>query len=135
MLLQWREEMEARFGLTFEILDREYIAKVRRERGYGVNPWATHPRFLVSQRLLIDEAYVAGLPPRQAASSTPSTPKSRAPSATWRPGSRTAYSYPPRPTTATPTAFPPSWRFSTLNASVEGSRSTKGHATPSSSAD
>jgi SNF2 family DNA or RNA helicase len=31
MLLQWREEMEARFGLTFEILDRDYIARVRRE--------------------------------------------------------------------------------------------------------
>jgi len=61
MLLQWREEMESRFGLTFEILDREYIARVRRERGYGVNPWSTHPRLLVSQRLLIDEDYVGGL--------------------------------------------------------------------------
>jgi superfamily II DNA or RNA helicase len=61
MVLQWREEMEARFGLTFEILDRDYIARVRRERGYGVNPWTTHPRFLVSHRLLIDESYAGGL--------------------------------------------------------------------------
>jgi len=61
MLVQWRDEMEARFGLTFEILDREYVARVRRERGYGVNPWTTHPRLLVSQRLLIDESYVGGL--------------------------------------------------------------------------
>jgi hypothetical protein len=61
MLLQWREEMQTRFGLTFEILDRDYIARVRRERGYGVNPWTTHPRFLVSHRLLIDESYVGGL--------------------------------------------------------------------------
>jgi superfamily II DNA or RNA helicase len=61
MLLQWREEMEARFGLTFEILDRDYIARVRRERGYSINPWTTHPRFLVSQRLLIDESYIGGL--------------------------------------------------------------------------
>lgn len=61
MLLQWREEMEARFGLSFEILDRDYIARVRQERGYGVNPWTTHPRFLVSQRLLIDEDYIGGL--------------------------------------------------------------------------
>ena len=53
--------METRFGLTFEILDRDYIARVRRERGYGVNPWTTHPRFLVSHRLLIDESYVGGL--------------------------------------------------------------------------
>jgi len=29
----------------------------RQERGFGVNPWSTHSRFLVSQRLLIDEAY------------------------------------------------------------------------------
>ena len=28
---------------------------MRRERGYGVNPWGTHTRFLVSHRLLIDE--------------------------------------------------------------------------------
>ena len=53
--------METRFGLTFEILDREYISRVRRERGYGVNPWTTHPRFLVSHRLLIDEAYAGAL--------------------------------------------------------------------------
>ncbi len=57
MLLQWKEELEARFGLQFEILDKEYIQRVRRERGFGVNPWTTHPRFLISQRLLVDEAY------------------------------------------------------------------------------
>ena len=57
MLLQWKEELEARFGLTFEILDKDYVTRVRRERGYGINPWTTHTRFLVSHRLLIDEAY------------------------------------------------------------------------------
>jgi SNF2 family DNA or RNA helicase len=59
MLEQWKDELENRFGLTFEILDRQYIEKVRRERGYGVNPWKTFPRFLISHRLLIDELYVA----------------------------------------------------------------------------
>ena len=39
MLLQWKEEMESRFGFIFEILDRDYIEKVRQERGYGINPW------------------------------------------------------------------------------------------------
>ena len=29
----------------------------RRERGYATNPWATHTRFLISHRLLIDEQY------------------------------------------------------------------------------
>ena len=61
MLLQWKEELEARFGLIFEILDKEYMKRVRRERGFGVNPWSTHTRFLVSHRLLIDESYVGPL--------------------------------------------------------------------------
>lgn len=57
MLLQWKEELETRFGLIFAILDKEYIARVRQERGWGVNPWSTHARFLISHRLLIDETY------------------------------------------------------------------------------
>ena len=61
MLLQWQDELEARFGMVFQILDKDYIARVRQERGYGVNPWTTHSRFLVSHRLLIDETYTATL--------------------------------------------------------------------------
>jgi len=57
MLYQWKDELETRFGLTFEILDKAYISKIRQERGYSVNPWTTHTRFLISQRLLIDDAY------------------------------------------------------------------------------
>jgi len=57
MLLQWKDELENRFGLIFQILDRDYIADVRQQRGYGVNPWTTHSRFLISHRLLIDEEY------------------------------------------------------------------------------
>jgi superfamily II DNA/RNA helicase len=59
MLKQWQDELDARFGLRFEILDRDYVEHIRRERGYAVNPWDTFPRFLVSQRLLIDETYAA----------------------------------------------------------------------------
>jgi len=61
MLFQWKEELEARFGLTFEILDKDYMKRVRRERGFSVNPWSTHTRFLISHRLLIDEAYAGPL--------------------------------------------------------------------------
>jgi superfamily II DNA or RNA helicase/DNA-binding transcriptional regulator YiaG len=61
MLLQWREELDSRFGLHFEILDKDYIQSVRRERGFGVNPWTTNSRFLISHRLLIDEAYASPL--------------------------------------------------------------------------
>ena len=57
MLEQWRGELEERFGLVFEILDRTYVSRMRRERGFGVNPWRTHSRFLVSHNLLIDPAY------------------------------------------------------------------------------
>ncbi len=61
MLEQWRDEMEARFGLAFTILDRAHVTRTRRERGFAVNPWTTHSRFLVSHRLLIDETWAAGL--------------------------------------------------------------------------
>ncbi len=61
MIQQWKDEMEARFGLTFEILDRSYLERIRQERGYGVNPWTTFPRFIVSHKLLIDESYTSPL--------------------------------------------------------------------------
>ena len=61
MLLQWQDELETRFGLVFEIIDKDYMKRVSQERGFGVNPWSTHSRFLVSQRLLIDETYAGPL--------------------------------------------------------------------------
>ncbi len=57
VLEQWKAELEERFGLVFEILDRAYLTRMRRERGFAVNPWRTHSRFLVSHHLLIDPAY------------------------------------------------------------------------------
>ena len=59
VLEQWKGEMEERFGLLFQILDRQYLAKVRCDRGFGINPWSTHSRFLVSHRLLADPTYAA----------------------------------------------------------------------------
>lgn len=61
MLLQWQSELEVRFGLTFQIIDRDYVLSVRRERGFAANPWQTHSRFLISHRLLSDEKYMADL--------------------------------------------------------------------------
>ena len=61
VVVQWREEMESRFGLGFVVLDREYVAACRRERGFGVNPWNTHTRFILSHALLRDETYAAPL--------------------------------------------------------------------------
>lgn len=57
VLEQWKAELEERFGLVFELLDRAFLTRMRRERGFGVNPWRTHSRFLVSHNLLIDPTY------------------------------------------------------------------------------
>lgn len=61
MLGQWADELETRFGLRFTIFDRAFLAEMRRERGFAVNSWRTGSRFLVSNRLLVDGTYTAGL--------------------------------------------------------------------------
>lgn len=48
MLIQWNDEPENRFGLTFEILERQYVGRMHQERSCGVNPWTTFPRLLTS---------------------------------------------------------------------------------------
>ncbi len=50
--LQWQGEMRRRFGLHFDVMTREFVAHRRRQRGFGVNPWATHHRFIVSHALI-----------------------------------------------------------------------------------
>lgn len=50
--LQWRDEMSKRFGLRFEVMNRALVDRRRRERGFGVNPWSTHNRFIISHDLL-----------------------------------------------------------------------------------
>lgn len=61
MTAQWRDELQSKFGLAFEIIDARHLEALRRRRGYGANPWAAGSRFILSHRLLGDEAYVAGL--------------------------------------------------------------------------
>lgn len=58
---QWRDELQSKFGLAFEIIDARHLEELRRRRGYGANPWAAGSRFILSHRLLGEEAYVAGL--------------------------------------------------------------------------
>ena len=50
--LQWRDEMTRRFGLHFELYNRAFIGRRRQERGFAVNPWSTHSRFVISYQLL-----------------------------------------------------------------------------------
>lgn len=61
VLLQWQSELESRFGLSFVIFDRDFMLSKRRERGFAVNPWNTHTRFILSHALLRDETYAAPL--------------------------------------------------------------------------
>jgi len=58
---QWQEELEQRFGLSFKIYDRDFVAQCKRERGYAINPWTTHSCFILSHALLRDEDYSAPL--------------------------------------------------------------------------
>lgn len=46
--LQWKGEMERRFGLSFEVYNRDFVMRRRQERGFSVNAWTTHNRFIVS---------------------------------------------------------------------------------------
>jgi superfamily II DNA or RNA helicase len=61
MTVQWKDELESKFGLSFDIIDRERLRELRRLRGFAVNPWSTGSRFIIPHSLLSEEAYVAGL--------------------------------------------------------------------------
>jgi superfamily II DNA or RNA helicase len=50
--LQWRDEMQRRFGVQFVVMSRAFVARRRKERGFGVNPWSTHARFIISHQLI-----------------------------------------------------------------------------------
>ena len=49
---QWQEELDQRFGLPFALYNRDFVTARRRERGFSINPWTTHTRFVVSYTLL-----------------------------------------------------------------------------------
>jgi hypothetical protein len=49
MVRQWQDELEAKFGLSFTLVDRDNLAMLRRERGYIANPWSSGSRFPVPE--------------------------------------------------------------------------------------
>ncbi|MCA3011228.1 MAG: DEAD/DEAH box helicase family protein [Myxococcaceae bacterium] len=55
--LQWRDEMEKRFGQRFEVFNRDFVARRRQERGFQVPVWSTHSRFIVSYQTLRRSEY------------------------------------------------------------------------------
>ncbi len=50
--MRWQAEMQRRFGLRFEIMNRAFLGRRQRERGFGVNAWSTHTRFIVSHPIV-----------------------------------------------------------------------------------
>ncbi|MCA9720175.1 MAG: DEAD/DEAH box helicase [Myxococcales bacterium] len=49
---QWREEMQEKFALPFEVVDRPSTLKLQREVGVDANPWRTHERVISSYHYL-----------------------------------------------------------------------------------
>lgn len=49
---QWREEMQEKFALPFEVVDRPSTLKLQREIGVDANPWRTHERVIASYHYL-----------------------------------------------------------------------------------
>ena len=48
MTMQWQDELAQKFGLSFTIIDRDYVAAVRRNLGFSTNPWTAGSRFIIS---------------------------------------------------------------------------------------
>lgn len=49
---QWREEMQEKFALPFEVVDRPSTLRLQRELGVDANPWRTHERVIASYHYL-----------------------------------------------------------------------------------
>ena len=57
---QWAEEMLFKFALKFEVVDRAYMQRLRKEYGGHVNAWASFPRLITSMDFLKREAPLEG---------------------------------------------------------------------------
>lgn len=49
---QWRDEMDEKFALPFEVIDRPQTQKLQRELGLDANPWRVHERAIASYHYL-----------------------------------------------------------------------------------
>jgi superfamily II DNA or RNA helicase len=52
LTLKWRDEMAAKFGLDFRILDTAALRELRRTHGLEANPFAVYPRVIISLQWL-----------------------------------------------------------------------------------
>jgi hypothetical protein len=99
MTAQWQDELEAKFGLTFDILVRKRVAELRRTRGFAVNrgrprTTPTSPTFEKSSAIPVRVPCSSSTKRitrrRRAAPATPSTARSPRRSAIWLAASNTA---------------------------------------------
>lgn len=49
---QWREEMDEKFALPFDVVDRPHTLRLQRELGLDANPWRVHERVIASYHYL-----------------------------------------------------------------------------------
>jgi hypothetical protein len=49
---QWRDEMNEKFSLPFEVVDRPHALRLQRELGLDANPWRVHERVIASYHYL-----------------------------------------------------------------------------------
>lgn len=49
---QWRDEMQDKFALPFDVVDRPQTLKLQKELGVDANPWRTHERIIASYHYL-----------------------------------------------------------------------------------
>ena len=49
---QWQQEMEDKFSLGFDIVDKSAIHKLQKEMGLDANPWRALPRIITSYHYL-----------------------------------------------------------------------------------
>ena len=61
MTLQWKEELASKFGISANIVDRDFVSQIRAERGFAYNPWNSASGFIISHTLLREPSYIDGL--------------------------------------------------------------------------
>jgi superfamily II DNA or RNA helicase len=49
---QWRDEMQEKFALPFEMVDRPSTLRLQRDVGVDANPWRTYERIIASYHYL-----------------------------------------------------------------------------------
>jgi superfamily II DNA or RNA helicase len=49
---QWRDEMDEKFSLSFDVVDRPHTLRLQRELGLDANPWRVHERIIASYHYL-----------------------------------------------------------------------------------